>query len=190
MGQVFLRPGTEGRPESLKGTFFAIEEKRILTRLIPPAKASGFPPITTERILFMNNEVLMNAYTGIVRNYLRDDAVFDKFMQQKYPDEYKTTMASYEYINYYMKTRIFPALMEQGGIKIENGVDFKGTIYKFLDKLNRKEFDSIYDRVTKDGTSFWEHLPDLSECTKELEQVLDNELEIEPDAECDEYEYD
>ena len=28
----------------------------LLTRLIPPAKASGFPPITNERILFMKSE--------------------------------------------------------------------------------------------------------------------------------------
>ena len=126
----------------------------------------------------MNMETFIEAYNDIVRNYLRDDAMFDKRFQKMYPQEYRQTMDTYGWIDEYLKTTVFPILLKNGGEIKGNGVEYEGRVYKEIDKMTRRDFDAVWNLYNaENGTKFWVNIPDLGNCAKELEESIENDLE-------------
>ena len=121
----------------------------------------------------MNGEKLKQTYYDIVRNYIRDDAIFDEEYQELYPKEYQETKDTYAWFNNFLREKMFPFMKLNGAIAIENGVTINNCDYKFIDTLTKKDYDKINNYFEELGMSFWKDIPDIKECLDNFVHVYE-----------------
>lgn len=135
----------------------------------------------------MDGKNFRRAYYDIIRNYLRDEAIFDDRYQAAYPKEYQQTQDTYAWVNHYLTDTVFPYMRENGGKPIVDGVQFEGYDFKLLDKFEKSDYEEVNEYFENNNISFWKDIPDIDECTKDMKEAFVNEpeIEVEEDSEFD-----